>query len=83
MFMVSDLDTDTKDKELSKMNVSRETRKELFSQMTDFQIAIFFLLEGYDLGVALEKDTMSTDQRERFEKIEAAYIEEQLKDCPF
>ena len=65
------------------MNVSKETRKELFAQMTDFQIAVFFLLEGYDLGVALEKDQMTAEQRERFERIETAYLEEQLKDCPF
>ena len=51
--------------------------------MTDFEIAIFFLLEGYDLGVALEKDQMTADQRERFNRIEIAYLEEQLKDCPF
>lgn len=65
------------------MTISRETRKELFAQMTDFEIAIFFLLEGYDLGVALEKDQMTPDQRERFEKIETAYLEERLKDCKF
>ena len=65
------------------MQISRETRKELFSQMTDFQIAVFFLLEDYDLGVALEKNNMTPKQRERFEKIETAYLEEKLKDCPF
>ena len=65
------------------MNISRETRKELFSQMTDFQIAMFFLLEEDDLCVAIEKDQMTADQRARFERIEAAYLEEQLKDCPF
>lgn len=65
------------------MTISRETRKELFEQMTDFQIAIFFLLEGYGYGVALEKDQMTAAQRERFERIESAYIEEQLKNCPF
>ena len=65
------------------MEISKETRKELFAQMTDFQIAIFFLLEGYDLGVALEKDQMTAAQKERFDRIESAYLEEQLKDCPF
>lgn len=65
------------------MKISRETRKELFSQMTDFQIVIFFLLEGADSAVAIEKDQMTAEQRERFETIEKAYIEEQLKDCPF
>ena len=65
------------------MNISRETRIELFDQMTDFQKALFFLLEGADCALAIEKDQMSADQRERFERIETAYIEEQLKDCSF
>lgn len=65
------------------MKISKETRKELFSQMTDFQQAVFFLLEGYDFGVAVEKCDMTAEQRERFERIEKAYLEEQLKDCSF
>ena len=51
--------------------------------MTDFQIAVFFLLENDDCAVAIEKDQMTAEQRERFERIETAYIEEQLKDCTF
>ena len=36
--------------------------------MTDFQIAIFFLLEGADCALAIEKDQMDADKRERFER---------------
>ena len=63
--------------------MNRETRNELLAQMTDFQQAIFFLLDGDDLSVAFMKNEMTAKQRERFERIESAYIEEQLKNCTF
>lgn len=63
--------------------IYRETRNELLAQMTNFQQAIFFLLDGDDLSVAFIKNEMTAKQRERFERIETAYIEEQLKDCTF
>lgn len=59
------------------------TRKEMLNQFDEFQLAVFFLIEGNDLAVALSKNQMTADQRERFERIESAYLEEQLKDCPF
>lgn len=59
------------------------TRKEILDQFDIFELAIFYLLEGYDLGVALAKDEMTADQRKRFDKIETVYIDEKLKDCPF
>lgn len=59
------------------------TRREVLNEFNCFQLAVFFLLEGNDLAVALEKNEMTQSQRERFAKIEAVYLEEQLKDCPF
>lgn len=51
--------------------------------MTDFEMAVKCMLEGDGLCEALCLNTLTDDQRERFEKIKGIYLEECLKDCEF
>ena len=52
-------------------------------KMTDFEMAIKCMLEGDGACEALYLNTLTDDQRERFEKIKEIYLEECLKDCDF
>lgn len=51
--------------------------------MHNFEYAVMSLLEGDGLGEALFVQELTSDQKERFNKIKGIYLEECLKDCPF
>ena len=51
--------------------------------MTNFEKAILCMLNGDGYGEALCTDRMTPDQKDRFNRIKAIYLEECLKECEF
>lgn len=51
--------------------------------MTDFEMAISCMVNDDGLGEALYLNSLSNEQKDRFNKIKEIYLEECLKDCKF
>ena len=51
--------------------------------MNNFDKAIYCLITDDGYGEAMCKGELTNEQRKRFEKIKAIYLEECLKDCNF
>ena len=51
--------------------------------MTDFENAIYCMINNDGLCEALYCNLLTADQKERFNKIKEIYLEECLKDCDF
>ena len=59
------------------------TRKEMLDQMNDFELAILAMIEEDGFSEAYHMNRLTTEQKDRFNKIKEVFLEEQLKDCPF
>ena len=51
--------------------------------MENFNCAITAMLDDDGMIEALYYDLLTSDQKQRFDKIKAIYLEECLKDCNF
>ena len=51
--------------------------------MENFNQALICMMNDDGLGEALCMNSLTADQRERFDKIKSIYLEECLKDCGF
>ena len=54
-----------------------------FDELSDFGMAIYYMILDDGYGEAIYKQDLTNEQRERFEKIKEIYLEECLKDCKF
>lgn len=53
------------------------------NEMSNFDNAIYSMITDNGWEEAYTKQFLTNEQRERFEKIKAIYLEECLKDCNF